>query len=217
MRAWLLGGFVLCCAATVGVARAQECGRSGVERTTAELQRFVARQGTRLRASDGRAGRSFDVGEIAVLEDGGDGELVYWTRYGDKTLDVPAVARRFYRTHPDDYDFLTVFTSFPTVDPMTEAPFSAYSMVINNDIRGIHLPNVDYSADFGSAGNLEGILNMNNFADPRYLRSARERLPGNNDSTLSLLAHETARASSAATSSWDGSSRTGVSTSTPRR
>lgn len=191
MRQWFLWGLCVCCIGGSS-AWAQECSSvGGIDRTLAELHRFYARQGPGLRASDAGGGRNFDVGQIAVVEDDGAGELFYRTFWGQETLDLPAVCRRFYRTHPDDFDFLTVFTASPIVDPITQTSFSAYSLLINNDIRGLHLPDLDYSADFGSAGNLEAVMNMNCFADPRYGRGPYERLPGNNDSTMSLLAHET--------------------------
>jgi Repeat of unknown function (DUF5648) len=192
MRGWFLWALCVCCANGGPSVLAQECSSAGgIERTVAELHSFYTRQGPGLRAADAGLGRSFDVGEIAVVEDDGAGELIYRTFWGDDTVDIPAVCRRFYQTHRDDFDFLTVFTAFPIVDPISQTPFSAYSLLVNNDIPGLHLPDIDYSADFGSAGNLEAVLNMNCFADPRYGRGPYERLPGNNDSTMSLLAHET--------------------------
>src|SRR5947209_271893 len=171
MRAWFRWGLVVCCAAAARGSWAQDCSTvDPVERTMMDLQRSRERHAGGLTAFDAPAGRSFDVGEIAVLEDNGAGELIYETKREDLTIDIPAIAKRFYQTHPDDYDFLVIFTCFPIVDAVSEASFSAYSMVINNDIRGLHLPDVNYGDDFGSAGNLEQVLNMNNFADDRYNR-----------------------------------------------
>src|SRR5438105_1104524 len=99
MRAWFLWGLMVCCAASGSRSWAQECsGIDSADRAAMELRRSAERQGG-VRSLSGSGGRSFDIGDIVVLEDDGAGELIYQTQAGDATIDLPAVARRFYRTH----------------------------------------------------------------------------------------------------------------------
>src|ERR1051326_6825870 len=117
MRAWFRWGLIVCCAARAGRSWAPGCTElDAVDRTAMELR--ISQQRMRVPASyDGPGGRSFDLGGIAVLEDDGTGGLIYLTKAGDMTIDIPAISQRFYRTHADDYDFLALFTCFPIVDP----------------------------------------------------------------------------------------------------
>ncbi len=102
-------------------------------------------------------------------------------------LDLPAVARLFYRTHQDAYDFLIVFTTF---EFGLDGAF-AFEINIANQVTGIGRvsdPAVfDFSRDFGSS-RVESLVNMGNLgrypADPSsvFLRGI--------DSTLSVLGHE---------------------------
>jgi hypothetical protein len=79
----------VCCAAVARDAGAVECTTPNtVNRTSAEIQRYRARSMPGIRSEDGSSGRSFNVGEIVVLEDNGAGELIYRTRFGDPTLDL---------------------------------------------------------------------------------------------------------------------------------
>ena len=102
-------------------------------------------------------------------------------------LDLPAVARRFYETHDDAYEFLVVFTTF---DFDLDGAF-AFEVNIANEVTGIgplgDPPVFDSASNFGSS-RLESLLNMGNLqkypSDPEavFLRSV--------DSTLSLLGQE---------------------------
>jgi len=102
-------------------------------------------------------------------------------------LDLPAVARRFYETHDDAYEFLVVFTTF---DFDLDGAF-AFEVNIANEVTGIgplgDPPVFDSASSFGST-RLESLLNMGNLqkypSDPEavFLRSV--------DSTLSLLGQE---------------------------
>ena len=88
---------------------------------------------------------------------------------GDELFDV---GRAFYRTHPDDYDVLVVFTDFPVAD------LFAFSIPLRHDIRGIGLDEAiarygwqGYSpASAGSAGRLQHIVLMNS---PSTYRASR--------------------------------------------
>src|SRR5437879_6018426 len=123
MRAWFRWGLIVCCAAGAGRSWAQGCTEiDAVDRTAMEL-RCSQQRAPSLLAYDGPDGRSFDLGGIAVLEDDGVGGLIYQTKAGDTTIDIPAISQRFYRSHRDDFDFLALFTCFPIVDPATALPF----------------------------------------------------------------------------------------------
>jgi len=76
-------------------------------------------------------------------------------------LDLPALATQFYRTHPDDYDQLVMFTNFPFD---LEGAF-AFELNIKNEIRGIGLSLSDFAADFGSRGQLQSFLAMNQLGE----------------------------------------------------
>jgi hypothetical protein len=60
---------------------------------------------------------------------------------------------------------------------------------VKNGIRGIGETIIDDSATFGTS-RLEGFANFRNFVN--YPADVHERIPGNNDSTMTLVAHETA-------------------------
>ena len=72
-------------------------------------------------------------------------------------FDSRAVARAFYRTYPDSFDALAIFEDFPVSHPAV----SLY-VPVKNDVRGIGSELFDHTAEFGSAGRLQGVLNLNN-------------------------------------------------------
>ena len=97
-----------------------------------------------------------------------------------------AVAREFYRTHPDEYDFLFVFSSFEfQASDAAGVAASAFHFAIQNRVQGLGLPIFDHTADFGSAGRLQGYVDMAALSR----RVTDPLLPGF-DSTLSVAAHE---------------------------
>jgi subtilase family serine protease/Tol biopolymer transport system component len=100
-----------------------------------------------------------------------------------------AIAREFFQTHTDDYDFLVVFSQFDYQlgnDPEGLEVGGRYYGV-KNDVAGIGVDLFDRSPDFGSNGRLQGYIDMGPLArletDPTS--PAFER-------TLSTLAHEVA-------------------------
>ena len=93
------------------------------------------------------------------------------------------IAKEFFKTHRDQYDFLYIFTNFDF--QMPDADSRAFYLPVKNDIRGIGLELFDYSGLFGSDGKLQGIIQMGNIfnlvldpIDPRY------------EETLGFLSHE---------------------------
>ena len=98
-------------------------------------------------------------------------------------LDLVAVARKFYRDHPDEYDGLVVFTNRRLV----ETGVFAFEQTVQNDVTGIGAAAVDRSGDYGSGGRLHSVAMMDSLTkypdDPfRVFLGA--------DSGLAVLAHE---------------------------
>jgi hypothetical protein len=102
-------------------------------------------------------------------------------------IDLAQAARIFYRTHPDAYDALVVFSDF-SLD--FDGAF-AFANPIRNSIRGItsgaRSGIYDYGADFGSRERLSVVINMGDIA--RYPVDPRQRFMRTYNG-LSILAHE---------------------------
>jgi hypothetical protein len=98
-------------------------------------------------------------------------------------LDLVAAARRFYATHPDDYQQLIFFTSQTLIGPRT----FAFEINIKNTDQGTGNPVEDVSAAYGSAGRLESIVHMD--VHTKYFDDTTIRINGE-DTSLGILAHE---------------------------
>jgi hypothetical protein len=72
-------------------------------------------------------------------------------------IDLEALSNRFYQTHSDDFDQLVMFTNF-AFD--LDGAF-AFELLLKNEIRGIGQPQVDFSSRYGSKGQLQSFLAMN--------------------------------------------------------
>src|SRR5262245_7133070 len=129
---------------------------------------------------------SYDHGDIAVIED--DGTLLVPVG-SHLEADEAAVARAFYRTHGDDYDYLCLYVASSVPSLVLNGRAFAFEMNIHQDVQGIGLSVYDLSLDMGSAGRLRSFLEMNNLAaypaDPfqDFLVSL---------SSMDVLAHEAA-------------------------
>jgi hypothetical protein len=182
---------ILLCAASGAALAASTPGQpAGGEicGTTRDLVHRVLQQHRALEAQGTEVlstSYSFDIGDIAVLEDDGTllrphGALFH--------LDPAAAARAFYRTHGDDYDFLCFYTasSVPFVTIPGTSAF-AYEINVVQDVEGIGLAIEDHSLDFGSSGRMHSLLNLNSLsaypADPHLSFLVT-------NSTLDILAHE---------------------------
>ena len=97
-------------------------------------------------------------------------------------LDMIGVSRRFLATHPDEFDHLIVFTD----EPLLTNAF-AYELTVSNDITGLGMATFNYTSEYGSAGRLQSVCNMD--ALSKYPDDPRRKFHGEN-STLSLLGHE---------------------------
>ena len=101
----------------------------------------------------------------------------------DTDIDLVAVARKFYQTHPDSYDQLITWTDTRVVSGNT----FAFETTVANEIRGIGTGIFDSASDFGSAGRLRSLVLMD--ALTKYPSSPTQRFLGE-DSTISLLGQE---------------------------
>jgi subtilase family serine protease/flagellar hook assembly protein FlgD len=119
-------------------------------------------------------GASQDVGNVTVMEVSGD-----YSRGADEPR--RQIARTFYASHPDQYDFLITFTTF---EFETGGALAFYNS-IRNDTAGIGRPMIDLSADFGSVGRLQGYVDMTALGHYAFAPSS----PRFHDS-VDTLAHE---------------------------
>jgi hypothetical protein len=132
--------------------------------------------------SPGRTGdfRPVNLSESGVI-DGGSGAV--GERFADTPeLDIVEVARKFYRTHADNFDQLVIWTDAR----LTEGTF-AFETTIANEIRGIGLAIFDNSQDFGSAGRLRSFTMMDFIG--KYPEDPQQTFLGENN-TVSVLGQE---------------------------
>ena len=98
-------------------------------------------------------------------------------------LDLQAVARRFYQSHPDGYDQLVLWTDVA----VTEDAF-AFETTVANEIHGIGIDVFDQSRAFGSSGGrLRSIVMMDTLG--KYPADPLTRFLGEN-TTVSLMGQE---------------------------
>jgi uncharacterized protein (TIGR03437 family) len=107
---------------------------------------------------------------------------------GSTSLDVVAVAQRFYQTHEDAYQYLVLFTNFEF--NLGNNAF-AYELNVANQVTGLGQIGLsgtfDFASDFGSA-RLESLLNMGNIA--HYPANPSTIFLRGVDSTLSVMGQE---------------------------
>lgn len=97
-------------------------------------------------------------------------------------LDTVAVVRRFLGSHADEFDNVFIFTDTRVIQDAF-----AYEFSISNGIRGLNIPAFDYSSEFGTAGRLQSLINMD--ALSKYPDDPRQKFHGEN-STLTILGQE---------------------------
>jgi hypothetical protein len=121
-----------------------------------------------------------DLSAAAALA--GAGAIAESFRDSD-ALDAVAVARKFYETHPDDYQQLVVYTSRRVIERGT----FAYERTVRNADAGTGQGAFDYGPSYGSPARLESFVDMDAWS--KYSDNLDEILL-DEDSTLSVLAHE---------------------------
>lgn len=130
-------------------------------------------------------GRTGDFAPVNLSETGpaAGGTGAVGERFADTPqLDIVAVARRFYESHPDNFDQLVIWTD----TPLLEDSF-AFETTVANEIRGIGLSLFDSSQDFGSAGRLRSFTMMDHLG--KYPDDPTQRFLGENN-TVSVLGQE---------------------------
>jgi len=131
---------------------------------------------------------SMDTNGIAVLED--DGTFFYADKDGHVLMDIAAVARAFYATHDDHYDFLAVYLASGMTQWLGSPGALAAAWVLRNDTQGLGLSIFDIGQAMGSPSRLQSFLTMN--ALSRYPDDPDAPIggPGDTFSTMAVIAHE---------------------------
>jgi hypothetical protein len=102
---------------------------------------------------------------------------------GQSDIDLIALAKHFYQSHPDNFDQLIVFTDTTVVTGNT---FS-YESTVANAIRGIGVDLYNSSKDYGSAGRLQSMVVMDRLS--KFPDDPTQKVLGEN-STLSVIGQE---------------------------
>ncbi|HEV8348527.1 MAG TPA: hypothetical protein VGQ16_18250 [Vicinamibacterales bacterium] len=97
-------------------------------------------------------------------------------------LDLVSTARKFYESHPDAYDQLVVFTDLT----LTFSAFS-FEVTVANEVRGIGVDVYDTSREFGSAGRLRSMVQMDDIG--KFPEDPTVKFLGENN-TLSVVGQE---------------------------
>jgi hypothetical protein len=98
-------------------------------------------------------------------------------------LDLVALSRKFYRTHGDAYDQLIVWTD----DVMTPEGAFSFEATVANDVSGIGVDRFNESAQFGSAGRLNSVVQMDSIA--KFPDDPLTKFLGENN-TVSVMGQE---------------------------
>ncbi|HAK59550.1 MAG TPA: hypothetical protein DCO77_04095, partial [Nitrospiraceae bacterium] len=124
-----------------------------------------------------------DYGNVTVMEVAGsyDADLPDGT---PNQLSRRVIAKEFYKTHKDEYDFLVIFTNFNFQMPYDGEAVAFYTHV-KNDTLGIGKPAIDHTEAFGSNDKLQGTVDMGNVAN-----LATDPFDPNFNVTLRTLTHE---------------------------
>jgi subtilase family serine protease len=185
VQAFLRALLAFCVTASVATGAAPSPRRQGKDVPDPIEGGRLLRGGPALPASSGVRAR--DQGSIVILEHDGSN---YDQNLPDGTSNYAAraeLARRFFETHGDHYDFLVVFSNFEFATPGAQAVYWG----VRNDVDGIAIPRFENGPFFGSPGRLRGFVDMAALA--RYRQAGVFSLtPGDPAfrNTLNVVAHE---------------------------
>jgi len=127
---------------------------------------------------------SFRVVDLSAQGPTGGGSAAVGERFAENPdLDAVATSNAFYRTHPDSYDQLVIWTDTTVVS----GDAFAFESTIANEIQGIGVDLFDLSRQFGSAGRLRSFTMMDRLG--KYPDDPTTRFLGENN-TLSVLGQE---------------------------
>lgn len=153
------------------------------------------------------ANADFDTLDTAVVFD--DGRIIFRNGRGAPEVDPYLAAQRFYALHEDEYDFLLLFTNFPS--DLFDGGFLSYHLAVSNDISGLGYRHLESGDVFDlrhlfsrrhEPGALQSFLHLNDLhrypQDPKapYWRSY---------TAVAFMAHELAHRWSARLRLWDPS------------
>ena len=131
--------------------------------------------------SPGRTG-TFTASDLSVPNPASGNGAVGERFASQPTIDTTAVAKKFYETHPDNYDQLVVWT-----DKTVIRDAFAYELTVANEIKGIGVDIYDLSREFGSGGRLRSFVMMD--AITKYPAEPTTKFLGENN-TLSVMGQE---------------------------
>lgn len=122
-----------------------------------------------------------DVDNTSIIQFSGN----YDRDLPDGTINAAAravIAREFYRTHADDYDFLVVFSDFD----FNMGGALAFCEPVQNHVKGIGIPDFDNASIFGSSHDkLQAFIDMGRFSHYQL-----NPLEPNYEAAQLTLAHE---------------------------
>ena len=123
-----------------------------------------------------------NYGDITVMEVEGNYDAIR-ADGSINTLPREKIAKTFFETHPDSYDFLIIFSNFDF--SMPEEEVVAFYCGVKNEVQGIGIPLFDNSENYGSDGKLQGTIDMGTIAT-----IASDPLDTHFSFTMSTLSHE---------------------------
>jgi hypothetical protein len=127
---------------------------------------------------------SFRTADLSTPGPTAGGAAAFGERFAQNPdLDVVSTATAFYRTHPDAYDQLVIWTDTSVVS----GEAFAFESTIANEIQGIGVDVYDLSRQFGSAGRLRSFTMMDRLG--KYPDDPAASFLGENN-TLTVLGQE---------------------------
>ena len=133
----------------------------------------------RLMAPDFTASTIGDYGDITVMEvtESYDADIP------ESHIPRMEIAKEFFKTHPDNYDFIVIFSNFDFKMPHPEVV--GFYCGVKNNVQGIGKEIFDYSSFFGSDGKLQGTIDMGNIVNV-----VSDSLDPGFEFTMTILSHE---------------------------
>ena len=133
--------------------------------------------------SPGRTNEFKPVDLTTTTATGASGTAAVGERFAAASdVDLAALAKKFYKTHSDNFDQLVIWTDQRII---TDA--FAFESTVANEIKGIGVDTYDASGAFGSGGRLRSVVMMD--AISKYPSDPTTKFNGENN-TLSLIGQE---------------------------
>jgi hypothetical protein len=128
-------------------------------------------------------GHTAEVALVDLSNGSGSTSAAIGERFASaNSIDTFGVAKRFYATHPDNYDQILLWTD----QSLIQDAF-AYELTVANEIRGIGVDIFDLSRSLGSAGRVRSLVVMD--AIDKYSDDVNQKILGEN-TTMSVLGQE---------------------------